>query len=64
MIKLIIKEHNSDIFYHNSDKNIIKFEPDKHRYIFFSKEENSIIFGKFTYKVKLTFNPLKNFNRY
>jgi len=62
-------EHGGGIFYHNSDYDIKSFIPQvkktkKTNYLFFSNEPNTFIDRKFTYKVKLEFNPNKIFNTF
>jgi len=62
-------EHGGGIFYHNSDYDIKSFIPQvkktkKTNFLFFSNEPNTFIDRKFTYKVKLEFNPNKIFNTF
>jgi len=71
-IKKVLKEeteHGGGVFYHNSDSDIKSFIPQikqskRTEYLFFSNEPNSFIDRKFTYTVKLEFNPNKIFNTF
>lgn len=49
-------------FYHNSDREIEEFSPQprgrkKNEYLYFSEDENAFIDAKYTYKVRLRFDP-------
>ncbi len=62
-------EYGGGIFYHNSDYDIESFKPQlrnrkKNSYLFFSNEPNTFIDRKYTYEVKLKFNPNKIFNTF
>ena len=62
-------EYGGGIFYHNSDYDIESFKPQlrnrkKSSYLFFSNEPNTFIDRKYTYEVKLKFNPNKIFNSF
>lgn len=62
-------ESGVGIFYHNSDYDFNSFnaqiKKDKRtNYLFFSNEPNTFIDRKYTYKVKLQFDPNKIFNTY
>ena len=71
-IRRILKEeteYGGGIFYHNSDYDIESFKPQlrnrkKSSYLFFSNEPNTFIDRKYTYEVKLKFNPSKIFNSF
>ena len=62
-------EYGGGIFYHNSDYNIDLFKPQlrnrkKNSYLFFSNEPNTFIDRKYTYEVKLKFDPNRIFNTF
>ena len=62
-------ESGSGIFYHNSDYDFNSFNAQikkdkKTNYLFFSNEPNTFIDRKYTYKVKLQFDPNKIFNTF
>lgn len=62
-------EYGGGIFYHNSDYDIESFKPQlrnrkKSSYLFFSNEPNTFIDRKYTYEVKLKFNPNRIFNSF
>ena len=62
-------EYGGGIFYHNSDYDIELFKPQlrnrkKHSYLFFSNEPNTFIDRKYTYEVKLKFDPNRIFNTF
>jgi len=71
-IRKVLKEeteHGGGVFYHNSDSDIKSFIPQikqskRTEYLFFSNKPNSFIDRKFTYTVKLEFNPNKIFNTF
>ena len=71
-IKRILREeseYGGGIFYHNSDYNIDLFKPQlrnrkKNSYLFFSNEPNTFIDRKYTYEVKLKFDPNRIFNTF
>ena len=72
LIKRILREQTESgggIFYHNSDYDFNSFntqiKKDKRtNYLFFSNEPNTFIDRKYTYKVKLQFDPNKIFNTF
>ena len=71
-IRRILREQTESgggIFYHNSDYDFNSFnaqiKKDKRtNYLFFSNEPNTFIDRKYTYKVKLQFDPNKIFNTF
>lgn len=71
-IRRILREQTESgggIFYHNSDYDFNSFNTQikkdkKTNYLFFSNEPNTFIDRKYTYKVKLQFDPNKIFNTF
>jgi len=71
-IRRILREQTESgggIFYHNSDYDFSSFNAQikkdkKTNYLFFSNEPNTFIDRKYTYKVKLQFDPNKIFNTF
>jgi len=71
-IRRILREQTESgggIFYHNSDYDFNSFNAQikkdkKTNYLFFSNEPNTFIDRKYTYKVKLQFDPNKIFNTF
>ena len=71
-IRRILREQTESgggIFYHNSDYDFNSFDAQikkdkKTNYLFFSNEPNIFIDRKYTYKVKLQFDPNKIFNTF
>jgi hypothetical protein len=71
-IRRILREQTESgggIFYHNSDYDINSFNTQINKdkrtnYLFFSNEPNTFIDRKYTYKVKLQFDPNKIFNTF
>lgn len=71
-IRRILREQTESgggIFYHNSDYDFNSFNAQTKKekrtnYLFFSNEPNTFIDRKYTYKVKLQFDPNKIFNTF